>query len=334
MKLWSRITSTLRNLFRKRQVEKQLHDELHAYVDMLIDEKIAAGMSASEARRTVQAEAGGVEQVKQAVRDRRAGIGLDLLWQDVRFGARQLWRNPGFTLTVIVTLALSIGANTAIFSLVNALLLKSLPYSQPERMGTIYARVTGPDASDERSGINGEKWELLRDNVPALISSAMAGTSGVNLQAGSHVQYVNNRRISLHYLDVLALQPMLGRNFSVEEDRPHGPKAAILSYSLWRNVFNTDRNILGQPILLKGEPYTVIGILPEGATTPSDADIYTALQPSREGEGGGTNFEVIVRLRNGKTWQEANAEINRAWSLRVARFEKGNPGSRDRKSVV
>src|ERR1700678_1933625 len=161
MKLWSRITSAPRNLFRKRQVEQQLDDEVHAYADMLIDERIAAGMSASEARRTALAEIGGLEQVKQAVRDHRAGADAELLWQDLRFGLRQLRRNPGFTWTAIVTLALSIGANTAIFSVVNALMLKSLPYSQPERMGTIYTRIMGTRASDERHHINGEQWELL-----------------------------------------------------------------------------------------------------------------------------------------------------------------------------
>ena len=150
-------------------------------------------------------------------------------------------RNPGFTATVILTLALSIGANTAIFSIVNALMLKSLPYSHPERMGTIYTRITGPRASDERHDLNGEQWELLRDNVPALISAVSGlGTSGVNLQAGSHVQYVHDGRISAHYLDVLAIQPAMGRNFSEDEDRPHGPKAAILSYSLWRSIFGSD----------------------------------------------------------------------------------------------
>ncbi len=111
---------------------------------------------------------------------------MDASGQNLEFAARQLWRNPGFSATVILTLALSIGANTAIFSIVNALILKSLPYSHPERMGTIYTRVTGPMASDERHHVNGEQWELLRDEVPSLMS-AVSGirASGVNLQAGS-----------------------------------------------------------------------------------------------------------------------------------------------------
>jgi len=248
-------------------------------------------------------------------------------WQNLRFAARQLRRNPGFTVAVVITLALSIGANTAIFSLVNALMLKSLPYAHSERMGTFYARVTGPGASDERTGIDGEKWELLRDNVPALMPAVSGGTSGVNLKAGSRVEYIHEGRVSAHYLDVLAVQPLLGRNFSEDEDRPHGPKAAILSYSLWHSVFGSNPNILGQAILLKGEPYTAVGVLPQGATTPLNADVYTNLQPSREGEGGGSNFDAITRLRDGANWQEANAEINHAWASRAQRFAKNSPGS-------
>jgi len=254
---------------------------------------------------------------------------MGAMTQNLKFAARQLRRNPGFTVTVILTLALSIGANTAIFSMVNALMLKSLPYAHPERMGTIYTRIAGSAVTDERHKLNGEQWELLRDNVPSLIAALSSPrTSGVNLGWGSEGQYLHAGRVSAHYLDVLAVQPMLGRNFSEDEDRPHGPKTAILSYSLWRNTFRSDPKIVGQPIRLKGEPYTVIGVLPEGVATPLNADLYTALQPSRDGEGGGTNFESFTRLRDGATWQQADAEINRAWSLRSGRYElNGNPGA-------
>jgi len=247
--------------------------------------------------------------------------------QNLRQATRQLWRNPGFTVTVVITLALSIGANTAIFSVVSALMLKSLPYLHPERMGTIYMRVIGSGDSDERTGIDGEKWELLRDGVPALISAVSGGSSGVNLRAGSRAQYVHDGRISAHYLDVLGVRPFVGRNFSEHEDRPHGPKAAILSYGLWHNLSGADQTLLGQPILLRGEAYTLVGVLPQDATTPLNADVYTSLQPSREGEGSGTNFEAITRLRDGASWQEADAEINRAWALLVQRVEKDSPGA-------
>ena len=254
---------------------------------------------------------------------------MEILNQNLRFAVRQLWRNPGFTVTVVLTLALSIGANTAIFSVVNALLLKSLPYSHPERMGTVYTRVTGPMGWDERHHVNGEQWELLRDNVPSLIAAVSATrTSGVNLQADSQVQYLHAGRISARYFDVLAIHPIIGRTFSDAEDLPHGAKTAILSYGLWRNVFGSDPNISGKNILLKGEPYTIVGVLPDGVTVPLDADVYTALQASRDGEGGGTNFDLITRLRDGTTWQQADAEINRAWLLRTVRYElQDNPGA-------
>jgi len=248
--------------------------------------------------------------------------------RNLKLAIRQLVRNPGFTLTVVVTLALSIGVNTAIFSLVDALILNRLPYAHPERIGTIFMRVQGVQASDRPRDINGEQWEQLRDNVPALISAVSGSNSGVNLQAGHAVQYVHDGRISAHYLDVLAIHPILGRNFSDDEDRPHGPNAAILSFDLWRTIFHADPSLVGQTILLKGEPFTVIGVLPQGATTPMNADLYTPLQPSRQGEGSGSNFDVITRLRDGATWQQADAQINRAWANRAAQFVGAHHGQR------
>ncbi|MGE5242967.1 MAG: ADOP family duplicated permease [Betaproteobacteria bacterium] len=249
-------------------------------------------------------------------------------WQhELKFAARQLRRTPGFTATVLLTLAVAIGANTAMFSLVNALMLKSLPYPHSEALGTIYAHVTGAKSSDFVIDIDGEHWDLLRDGVPALMSAVSAGTSGVNLRAGSQVAYVHDGRVSARYLDVLGQQPIIGRNFSQEEDRPHGPKTAILSDGVWRNIFGANPRVLGQIIELRSEPYTVIGVLPQGAVTPLNADVYTPLQPNREAEGAGANFDVITRLRNGASWEQANAQINRAWAALAHDFEKHSPGS-------
>ena len=250
--------------------------------------------------------------------------------QNLQFAARQMRRNPGFTFTVIATLALAIGANTAVFSLVNALMLTSLPYPHPERMGIIFREVQGKERRDDNHSIDGQAWEALRDNVPSLISAVSSGRAdGVNLRAGERAQYVRAGRVSAGYLDVLGIHPAMGRNFSEEEDRPHGPKAAILSYALWRNTFHSDGNLIGQTIHLKGDSYPVVGILPAGATTPLNADLYTDLQPSREGEGGGSNYEVITRLRDGATWQQADGEINRAWSDWAVNMAKQyGPGAR------
>jgi len=321
MRLWSQVRSLLTNLLRKRKIELQLDDELQSYVAMVADEKIAAGAPVAEARRSALADLGGVEQVKQAVRDRRTGTRLEALWQDVRYGWRQIVRSPGFTLAVIGTLALSIGANTAIFSVVNALMFKAPPYPEPDRMGTILWHIEGSQPYDGISEIDGEQWELLRDNVPSLLAAVTSPiSSGANLEAGKVVEYVHAGRVSAHYFDVLGIRPRIGRGFTEDEDRPHGPKAVILSYALWRTRFRADPNLIGQAIELKGQPYTVVGILPAGAKTPLNADLYTALKPSRQGEGVATNFGVVVRLRDGASWQQADAELSRAWAGEARRF--------------
>src|ERR1700730_7366439 len=255
---------------------------------------------------------------------------FDALEREYRYAARQLWRNPGFTGTVVLTLALAIGANTAIFSMANALLLKDLPYAHPERIGTIYARTSGSQSSDMRRTIDGEQWERMRDNVPSVLAAVSAmRTSGANLRAGSVVQYVHAGMVSAHCFDVLALHPVIGRNFSEDEDRPQGPRTAILSYALWQTALGGNPNVLGQAVLLKGEAHTIIGVLPEGATTPLNADVYTALQAGREGEGQAANFVAIMRLRDGATWQQADAELGRSLSgsVRARRFSSTNPGA-------
>jgi len=193
-------------------------------------------------------------------------------------------------------------------------------------MGTIFTLVRGAEPYDGRHWIDGRQWEVLRDNAPSLIAAVSSGmASGVNLQAGRSVQYVQAGRVSAQYFDALGIHPAFGRSFTLDEDRPHGPKAAILSDSLWRSTFGANRELIGQTIELKGESYTVIGVLPTGATTPLNADLYTALQPSRQGEGGGSNFEVITRLHDGATWQQADAEINRAWAFRIQDFHRELP---------
>jgi len=254
---------------------------------------------------------------------------MSLVGQNLRFAVRQLLRNRTFTITVVITLALSIGANTAIFSVVNALMLKNLPYPQPDRIGTLFQREQGPDASDGRRWIDGTQWEHLRDNVPSLVSAVSSSlAAGANLEADHRIDYIHDGRVSAHYFDVLGIRTPLGRNFSEVEDRPGGPKAAILTYNLWRTTFGANPNLVGQMIHLKGEPYTVIGILPQGQVTPLNADLYTALQPSPNGEGQGTNYEATFRLKNGATWQQADAEINRAWAYRISQIESRNPGTK------
>ena len=323
--------------------------EIRAHLDLETDALQSDGLDPHEARRQAHLAFGNPALTRERLYLHQRVQWLDSLRRDLAFGLRSFARNPSFTLTVILTLALAIGANTAIFSLVNALLIKSLPYPQPDRLATTYIQASGEHSGDGEMDLDGEEWELLRDNVPALIPAISSGiTSGVNLQAqsqpapsqprsalgsasnatagpssGQIVQYLHAARISSHYFDVLATPLLLGRAFSETEDRPNGPRVAILSYSLWHTTFQADPAILGRPITLKGEPYTVIGVLPD-SPTPLDADIYTALQPSRDGEGAGDNYNLIVRLRDSATWQQANDQLNRAWAPIAARITRSS----------
>jgi predicted permease len=328
--MFARVRSLVRALTSRGAFEAGLTEELHFHIEQNVEDLVRSGLSAEEARRRARMEFGSISPVKEECREARGLRGFDALERECRYAARQLRRNPGFAATVILTVALAVGANTAGFSLLNALLLKDFPYAHPERIGTLYARTSGPEPSDRRRTVDGEQWEHVRDGVPSVVS-AVSGmrASGVNLRAGSIVQSVRAGRVSAHYFDVLAIHPLIGRNFSEDEDRPHGSRTAILSYRLWQTAFGGQPSVLGLAILLKGEPHTIIGVLPEGATTPLDADVYTALRPSREGEGQSANFVAIMRLRDDATWQQADAELARALSetVRARRLASANPGA-------
>jgi len=198
------------------------------------------------------------------------GLGFDL-----RYALRQLRKSPGFAAIAIITLALGIGCNSTIFSLVNAFLLRPLPYPEPDKLAVVIRHVegtssrTGEFVQEDDPTQDGKTWEEVRDQIPSVHPAAFGGTSGVNLVAGSgsgaDVRYVKNMRVSAQYFNVLGIAPILGRSFTQEEDRPNGPNAVILSYALWQSALHGDRDIVGKAVTLKGEPYTVVGILPRDA---------------------------------------------------------------------
>src|SRR5262249_43041594 len=155
-------------------------------------------------------------------REERVPWRIDALQRECRYAVCQLGRHPGFAGSVILTLALAVGANTASFSLLNAFLLKDLPYAHPERIGTLYSPTSGPEASDRRRTVDGEQWEHLRDNVPSVVAAVSGlAASGVNVRVGAVAQFVRAGRVSAEYFKVLAIQPLIGRVFSEEEDRAH-----------------------------------------------------------------------------------------------------------------
>jgi predicted permease len=242
-----------------------------------------------------------------------------MLWNDLRFACRQLHKSPGFALAIIVTLALGIGVNTAVFSMIDGFLLRSLPYPQPDRVAALMLHQEGNGAVEERNHFERTTWVAIRDNVPAVEVASTASAigaegEGINLtadrSAGGGVFYVHGASITAHYFDVLGIRLLKGRGFTPEEGRAHGPKAVIISYGLWQSAFHGDPDLAGRAIHLKGEPYTVVGILPRGATTPNPVDLWTPLvADDPEGQCGGTNCRIFMRLKPGANWEQVTAQL-------------------------
>jgi predicted permease len=229
--------------------------------------------------------------------------------RDFRYAVRVLRKSPAFTITAVVTLALCIGANTAIYTIVDRVLLRPLPYPQPERLAQV---VTHFVRGDDQVGQTGGTWEALRDGVTSVdlaTTSGGFGSIGVNMVVGTHAEYVEQQRVSAGFFRVLGIAPACGREFTADEDRPNGPAAAVLSHRLWMRLFNGDPGAIGRSITLRGEPYTIVGVMPDGFTSGEQADLWTPVRPCRTCEGGGQNYGIIARLKPGVSWAQADADV-------------------------
>jgi predicted permease len=241
---------------------------------------------------------------------------LESVARDLRSAARMLRKTPGFTAVALLMLAVGIGVNTAVFSVVDALLLKSLPYPEPDRLAAVTTIFRSPREQGESTSVDGKTFLAIHDNSTTVDTAASSGGfgGGVNLVAGGVAANVTQRRVSAGYFSVLGVRTLLGREFTRDEDREGGQPVAVLSHGLWSRVFASDPSIVGGAITLRGEPYTVVGIMPKGFTTGTPTDVWTPLRASTRGEGGGSNYGMIARLRPGVSWQQANAEIGQLGS--------------------
>ncbi|MGC2160848.1 MAG: ABC transporter permease [Silvibacterium sp.] len=242
---------------------------------------------------------------------------------DLKFALRQLRKSPGFAAAVIVTLALGIGVNAAVFSMVDGFMLRRLPYPEPQRIAALMTHAQGTGQSghyfeEDDDSHNTSDWRLVSQNVPSVIAAASEGDveigqSGVNLKAGADaggaVRFVHATAVTAHYFEVLGIQPYLGRGFTDDESRVGGPKAIVLSYGLWQSMFHGDRGVLGRVVDVKGAPYTVVGVLPRNAVTPSNAELWDTLQPDEGGACSGYDCDILLRLKPGATWQQVDAEL-------------------------
>jgi predicted permease len=320
MRLWARLKSLSRNLLRRQQVESQLDEELRSYADMLADEKISAGVPAQEARRTARADLGGIEQVKQSVRDHRTGTGLELLWQDLRYALRQLRRNRAFTLTAVITLGLGIGATTAIFSAVYALLLRPLPYPDAGRL--MY--ISTPHSTFNADVLASPDFVAAQSSVKSFEQFAGYNDWIKNLTGLGDPVRVHRTGVNANFLPMLGIVPQLGRLFTHDEDRPDGPPVVILSDHIWRNHFHADPAIVGKSVALDGELQTIVGVLPRSFSFPDltlEPDIYVPIDLSRDTvisiDKPVWDVRTIVLLRPDVPIQQAQAELQTFYAGRL-----------------
>ncbi len=317
MPVFSRISSFVSNLFRQRAADQRLDDEVESYLQMLIDEKIAAGASPQEARRLALLEMEGVTQVKEKTRDARSTALIHSLLQDLRYGARFLMRRPSFTLFALLTLAIGIGINTAIFSVVNAVLLEPLPYFESNRLAIVWSVFKSADLS--RAPASGHALQELRTR-----SRLFQDFGGIWVGSGALVgegepEQIRLGQVTWNFFSVLGAKPAMGRLFLPQEEGGRGPVTIILSDGLWRRRYGADPRIVGQTIRMAGGTLTVAGVMPPDFELifPPDASVPSNIQawipfpfPIEKAPRDLNWIRVIGRLRPNVTLPQAQAELD------------------------
>ncbi len=290
--------------------ERDLREELRHHFEKQVAANIDAGMSPEEARRQATLQFGAVEGVKENCREQRSGFWLETLIADARYALRVMRKNPGFAAIAILTLALGIGANTAIFSVVQGILLAPLPYGKPDRLVLMWQynqtlkhpiSVSYPDFLD---------WQR---NAGSFQQMAAFGSQDRDLTAPGQPEHLTGEQISSGLLSTLGVKPILGREFSPEEDIRGGAPVVIISRRLWRDRFASSPEALGKPLTLDGVDYTIIGVLPSDfRLIGDDADVYTPLgqgDPLIYGDRTVHPILCIARLKTGVTVAQSDAEI-------------------------
>lgn len=292
-------------LFRRSGRDNDLAAEMDAHLQMHVEENVRRGMPPVEARRQALIKLGGMEQAKENYREQRGLPFIDTLLQDMRYGLRMLRKAPGFTSVAVLTLALGIGANTAIFSVLDGVVLRPLPYLQPERI--VY--FGWQDKQNFTPDLNVPELAFIREHATSF--AAVAGFQGVSdreLTQGTSKRWVAAALITDGFFETLGVNPQIGRPFGRQFTQPRSADAAVLSDLLWRNAFASDPNINGRQIILDGRPYTVTGVLPPGFKYVQAADLFVSSHFGGNFGDIGLNTDVIARLRPGISFSAAQAE--------------------------
>jgi putative ABC transport system permease protein len=312
--IWLRIfIQRLRGLFFKRGQELDLDDEIRLHLELQIEENMRQGMGAEEARRAALRKFGGVAQIKENYRDRSTLPAIETVFQDLRYGLRMLRKSPGWTTVMGSTLALGIGLTTAIFSLAYGILLRALPYANPERLVSISLTNTiAASVGIPHFGVNSANWLEWREQARSFEEIALAkAAADFNLTGGGPPERVRGARASWNLTRVLGVPPLLGRMFT-EEETLREVKVAVLSYGFWDRRFARDPAILGHSIQLDGESFEVIGVLPPNFHYPSNdfellAPLFIPLDEARA--WGHFYYSAVGRLKPGVGREQAQAEL-------------------------
>jgi predicted permease len=329
MALLSRITSLWRNLSDKESVDQDLTEELRAHIDLLTEKKISEGLKPEEARRAALIEVGGIEQVKERVREVRTGRPLEDLAQDLRYALRGLRKHRGFTTVAVITLALGIGANTAIFTVINTVLLRPLPYERPDQLVVLTEMI-----SDRPIGVSYPNFVDWRGQNTALENvAAVRNRESFNLTGAGESERLQGRLVSANFLTTLGVKPIRGRDFAAEDDQPGANPVAIISHALWQRRFGADETIVGKQLTLNGQQFTVIGITPPNFQFGSEADVSVPIGLSAERfklRGKDPGINAFARLKPGTSTEAANAELNTIAARLEQQYPDTNTGRRVR----
>jgi predicted permease len=312
MAIWTRLRSWLRSILHPSRTEREIDSELRFHVESYANDLIRQGVAAQEAKRRALIEFGGIEQTKELCRETGRTKFFEELGQDLRFGWHGFKKNPGFTTVAIVTLALGIGATTAIFSVVDTVLLRSLPYHQPDRLVYIYE--DGRKAGFPRQDFTPADYLDCKAQGHVFEEVAVVdGNSFILTGPGIEPEKLWGYMQSSNLFPMLGASPLIGRIFSAEEDRPGYEHVVLLSYRLWKRQFAGDVSVLNRQILLNDQKYTVIGVMPPEFSFPDkDVDLWVpkAFRPDQLESRGEHYLSVYARLREGVNVKEANADLS------------------------
>src|SRR5262249_10173674 len=301
--------------FRRRAEHADAAREIESHIAHEIDNNLARGMSEEEARRQAYIKFGNPQTVLEDVWEWNTAKLLDDLWRDLRYAGRTLARTPGFAIIAILIMALGIGANTALFTVVRSVLLKPLPFADPERLVMLYEQ--SADGKHDHNAVAGGIFQEWQKQSRSFEQIALLGGSGYNLSGtnGQLPEKVEGGKCSWNFFSTLRVQPTYGRTFGESDDSPEANATVILTWSLWKRRFGGDPSIIGQDILLDGQRWTVIGVLPAWFSYPDpETQVWTPIRhetrPAAMNSLNNHQFKVVARLLPGHTLAQGLSDVD------------------------